>query len=247
MKCLRWNKLVFMFDIEGVNVSWQGWRSKRIEEQEPLHTCLTKTNDFKEFLHMNKRSRLLFVLVLTAFFALPAMASAATWKVDASHSNVLFRVQHFGAGLFYGSFRKFSGVVKTKKGKKGLRGASISMKINAASVFTNQRKRDKHLRSPDFFNAKVFKYISFKSEKITQAGKKVNIVGKLTFLGKSKAITATGRITGKGKDPWGNTRLGVHVTFTIKRSDFGAVYGLKNGALGDNVKMIVSTELVKKK
>ena len=182
---------------------------------------------------------------ILALFMLPTLATAAPvkWKVDGGHSSVIFSVKHFNAAWFYGSFRRVKGhVVLDRKTPKN---SSISVTIKAKSVFTANKKRDKHLRNADFFNVKRYPNITFKSKSISRVKKghfKVN--GALTFHGVTKNISVVFKITGKGKDPWGNVRLGTHAKFHFKRSNFGVKYML--GGLSDRVNLIVSLELVRR-
>ena len=187
-------------------------------------------------------SRALMVAAVTALFAMPSMAQAKdrVYNVDNSHSQVLFNIRHFNAGLFYGQFLKATGTI-TLTGKTK---AAVSVTVDAASVFTNNKKRDKHLRSPDFFNAKQFPKITFKG---TARGllRRYVTTGQLTFLGKSIKKRVIFTLTKPSKDPWGNTRIGAIAKTSISRKAFGLKYMPKG--LGDKVNLIISLELIKQK
>jgi len=120
-------------------------------------------------------------------------------------------------------------------------------------VDTGNAKRDEHLRGPDFFNAKEFPAISFKSTSLTatesdgaDAGKAYTLAGDLTLMGVTKPITVQAVKLAEGKDPWGNFRIGFDTSFKIKRSDFGMTYGVDNGVVGDEVTIMLSFEGIKK-
>ena len=91
-------------------------------------------------------------------------SAAETYSVDAGHSSVIFRAKHYGATNFYGRFNELSGslTLDTDDPTK----SSIELEVRAESVDTFSERRDRHLRSPDFFNAKQFPVISFKSKSV---------------------------------------------------------------------------------
>lgn len=168
--------------------------------------------------------------------AKPAKAEAVTYSVDKVHSNVLFNVQHMNAGMFYGQFLDFSGsVAETTKGLE------IKYEVKTDSVFTNNKKRDDHLKSPDFFNAKEFPVLKFESTSSKKKGKNFEVTGNLSINGKTKEIALTVVPTGTGKGMQGEVLKGYHTEFKIKRSDFGMNY-MQGAGLGDEVRIIISIE-----
>lgn len=192
-----------------------------------------------------KKTNLLLVALFTMstlFFSTSAFAQTS-YQVDPVHSNVLFRVKHGGIGYVYGQFLKFEGTVKYDEAKPSK--TSIAWTIDSNSVFTNNRKRDTHLKSPDFFNAKQFPKITFKSTKVTKKGDKLRVKGKLTLNGKTRTITTDVKLTGSGKDQQGNERQGFLTEFSIDRSDYGMDF-MVGGGVSDKVDLTVSTEVVAK-
>lgn len=168
------------------------------------------------------------------------VAKAAQYNIDASHSFVMFRVNHLGIGTAYGQFRKMEGSFVYDPDQPG--NSSISMTIDAASVDTNNADRDKHLRAGDFFSVKEFPEITFRSTKIT-AGKEKNsykITGMLNFHGVEKEVVAEGKLVGAGKDPWGKTRAGLEATFKVDRMAHGVDY-MPDG-LGKQVEVMIAIE-----
>jgi len=119
----------------------------------------------------------------------------------------------------------------------------VKFTIPAAKVDTNNADRDKHLRSPDFFNADEFKTIEFESTKVEAKGKdELEVTGDLTLHGVKKSITAHVKQTGFLEKTQMGPRVGYETTLKIKRSDFGMKFGLDNGGVGDDVDLIVSVE-----
>lgn len=161
------------------------------------------------------------------------------FSVDAVHSSVVFKVRHQGVANFYGRFNDVSGsfLIDPDKPEAG----SFDITIAAESVDTNSDNRDKHLRSADFFSAKEFPTITFKSTSMTRtADAAFDVTGDLTLRGTTKPITAKVAYGGTTKGRRGEV-AGIEATFTIKRSDFGVSYMVGPG-LSDEVALIVSLE-----
>ena len=91
-----------------------------------------------------------------------AAGAAEPYKVDAVHSAVIFRVKHMDASYAYGRFNELTGTFNLDE-PDAAKGA-MDFTVATASIDTNNAKRDQHLKSPDFFNAKEFPKITFKSK-----------------------------------------------------------------------------------
>jgi polyisoprenoid-binding protein YceI len=128
---------------------------------------------------------------------------------------------------------------------------NIEAVVQTASVNTNHKKRDDHLRSPDFFNAAKFPTMTYKMKSYTKNGDQYAAVGDLTLLGVTKEVTLTGTFNGTVADPFGGTRAGFSAEGTIDRKDFGLVWAklLDNGGavVGDTVKIKLEIEAIKEK
>jgi len=168
-------------------------------------------------------------------------ATAGPFTVDPVHASVIFRVKHQGVANFYGRFNKISGTFALDADKP--EATTIDVKVDTASVDTANTKRDDHLRSDSFYSVKEFPTLSFKS-KSAKAGTDgmIAVTGDLFYRGKTKEITVNVENTGKGAGRGGAEIAGLETTFTIKRSDFGDTYYIKEGALGDDVRITVSLE-----
>lgn len=176
-------------------------------------------------------------------FGLVQSGTAQTFQVDPVHSYIIFRVKHMNAGYSYGRFNQFSGTFVIDE--KNLARSSVQFELDTASVDTNNQKRDDHLRSPDFFNARQFPKIDFKSTSVRQMNNTTaEIKGNLTMRGVTKPVTATAVFTGRTKNQQGKTVAGFEVTFTLKRSDFGMSFA--QNTLGNEVRVTVSVEGVQR-
>jgi len=193
--------------------------------------------------------RLLAALALLVAPAL-APAQAARWTIDPAHTNASFTVRHLVISNVRGEFQKLAGTVTLDE--KDLARSSVEVTIDAASIDTRVPDRDKHLRSPDFFDVEKFPQITFKSTRVKRAGKgKLEITGDLTMHGVTRSVVldAVGP-TPEIKDPYGNARRGFSASAELNRRDFGLEWNKTVEAgqvVGDQVKIEIETELIKQK
>lgn len=184
--------------------------------------------------------------LLALFFIAGSAFAQTTWSIDKVHSKIGFAVPHYAITEVEGSFRDFDASVITKK--DDFDGAEVSFTAKAASIDTENEKRDGHLKSADFFDAEKFPEVSFKGN-LRKAGGKYKLKGDLTMHGVTKPVefdvTYGGKVdTGRGE------KAGFKLTGQINRQDFGVSYGGKapGGELviGDVVDIICKIELDKK-
>lgn len=168
--------------------------------------------------------------------------SAASYEVDPVHSSVIFGVTHMGASRFYGRFDKTTGRFDYDESDPAK--TKIDVEVDADSIYTANENREKHLKGPDFFNTKQFPKISFKSKSLEKQGDHWRLKGELTLHGVTKPIEAHFEWIGTG-EMRGQKRGGFEARFKFKRSDFGMTK-FQGGALGDEIRVIVSLEGVQK-
>jgi polyisoprenoid-binding protein YceI len=169
------------------------------------------------------------------------MVHADTFKIDPVHSSIGFSIKHLGVSDFYGRFNDVSGQVVFDKADPSK--SSVEVTIPVESIDTHNEKRDQHLKSPDFFNAKQFPMIVFKSKSVEGTGGNYKAIGDLTLHGVTKPLTLEIKRGPDGKGMEGEIRGGGETRFTIKRSDFGMNF--MQGGLGDEVTILLSLEGVK--
>jgi polyisoprenoid-binding protein YceI len=169
-----------------------------------------------------------------------------TWTVDPAHSEVGFSVKHMGIANVRGKFTAFEGTLEMKE---NLADSRAFGSVKAASVDTGEPQRDEHLRSPDFFNVEEFAEITFESTRVEAIDDESSrVYGNLTMHGITHEIKLDVRIHGTDIDPWGNTRAGLDVVGTLKRSDFDMKFnqalGSGNVLVGDKVTVSLSISAV---
>lgn len=170
-------------------------------------------------------------------------AKADDYTIDPVHSGVSFQILHLGVSYIQGRFNDFSGSFTIDTGDPAK--SAFSLSINTSSIDTNNSKHDDHLRSPDFFNAKQFPTISFKSTSVKPISGGYEVTGDLTLHGDTKPVTFSltgGKMT---EFPPKVSRTGFTAPqIVVKRSDFGV--GKPMPVLGDEVYVTISIEGTKK-
>ena len=169
--------------------------------------------------------------------------AADTYKIDSVHSSVVYKISHLNLANVYGRFNEPTGQV-VWDGEDPTK-STFEFEVDAEKVDTGNAKRDAHLKSPDFFDAKQFPKISYKSTKVTKkSDNELELTGDLTMHGVTKPITFTITKTGEGNGlKPGEHRTGWEAQVDLKRTDWG-IKGLV-GPVGDDVHLTISFEAVK--
>ncbi len=161
------------------------------------------------------------------------------YKIDPVHSSVLFRVKHLNTAYVYGRFNEFTGTFAVDPAQP--QNSKLELTVQTESVDTANADRDKHLRSPDFFNTAQFPTATFKSTAFrTINPKQVEVTGELTLNGVTKSINAQLELTGEGASPFQDYRKGLYALLKVNRSEFGIKF--MPGGLSEEVLLIVSLE-----
>lgn len=172
----------------------------------------------------------------------------ATWTIDASHSEVQFKVKHLMISTVTGTFSSYEGTAETAD--DSFEGASINFSLDVASISTGQEQRDGHLKSGDFFDAENFPKLTFEStsfEKVSDEEFVLN--GNLTIKETTKPVSLKAEFGGTMVDFYGQTKAGFEVVGKINRQDFGLTWSAVTEAGGvvvsDEVKLLMNIQLVK--
>lgn len=167
--------------------------------------------------------------------------------IDPVHSSIGFSVRHLVLSNVRGRFTRFSGSISYNR-LDAVR-SSVNVAIDVASLNTESSDRDNDLRSANFFDARTFPQIIFRSKRIEQLCDGYICVGDLTLHGVTREIAVPFQITGRQKDPSGKERIGFEGEVKLDRREFGLTYNarLDNGGLvvGNEVKIELSIEAVR--
>lgn len=183
----------------------------------------------------------LFFTFGLVFFTFQVQANIETYKIDPDHSTIAFNVNHLGFSTISGKFSRYRGSFKYDR--DSISNSHVSINITSSSINTAHASRDKHLRSPDFLNAKAFPEMQFESEQIIQIDQHhSHLIGHLKLLGETKKISLEVTHNKEGNNPFipNNYVAGFSAKGLIKRSDFGMEFALP--AIGDEVELLIEIE-----
>lgn len=172
------------------------------------------------------------------------------WVADGSHSELGFKIRHLMITNINGKFNNFTVDAETEG--EDFMTAKVSVAVDIDSISTGSADRDKHLRSPDFFDVNTYKDIIFETTKYENVDNdgSYELYGDLTIRGITKNIRLAVEFGGVVKDPWGNTRAGFTINGKINRKDFGLTWNAATEAggvmVGDDVKIYGEVQLIKK-
>lgn len=154
-------------------------------------------------------------------FVVGAYAASKTWEIDQNHTTIGFSVDHMKISSVSGEFENYEGKIKTEG--KDFENAEIMMSIDVGSITTDNKKRDRHLKSEEFFHAKEYPEIKFESTELEKVGEKeYRLTGRLTMRGNTQEETFKATHNGTVKDPFSEMIVsGWKVKGKINRYDYG--------------------------
>jgi len=175
--------------------------------------------------------------------------TTTTWNIDPVHTMAEFKVRHMMITNVKGHFTGVTGVLTLNE--QDITKSHVEASIDAASINTREADRDTHLKSADFLDVEKFPKLTFTSTRVTRRGEgELQVEGDLTIHGVTRKVVFTVEgPTPPGKDPWGNTRIGLTATTKINRKDFGLTWNaaLETGGIlvGDEVTITFDVEAIK--
>lgn len=212
---------------------------------------------------MNKLAILVLSLFLTACASDPAANKTKATTTNAQNASTTAKKETRGTALaispenskieFTGSkvtgkheggFKGFSGTIDLVNNKP--EDSSVSVDIDANSVFSDADGLTDHLKKADFFDVEKHPKASFNSTKIVADAEKgagnYTITGDLNLRGATKSITFPAKIT------IDDSEVAVDADFSINRKDFGIVYaGKADDLIRDDVVIRLNLKAPRKK
>jgi polyisoprenoid-binding protein YceI len=138
-----------------------------------------------------------------------------TWTIDSAHSRVGFSVRHLMVATVHGRFTDFDGTLTV--GERGL--TSAAGLVRAASVATDEPKRDERLRGPSFFDTGRYPLIPFRTRRVERAGaERFRVIGDLTIKEVARPLVLEAALLDGSEDP---SRIDLAARGAILRSHFG--------------------------
>ncbi|MEM6487799.1 MAG: YceI family protein [Pseudomonadota bacterium] len=173
-----------------------------------------------------------------------AKADPVTFELDPTHTTVAFFVDHIGYARTLGWFTEVSGSFVYNATEQTV--TDIRVEVTAASVFTNDERRDKHVRDSDFLDVEAHPVIVFTAEGGEVTGENTGVVrGELTLLGETRPVEVAVTLNKDEPYPFGHRKrtLGVSAEATVVRSAYGMDYAL-GGLVGDDVSVLIELEAI---
>ncbi len=172
-------------------------------------------------------------------------AQSAQYEIDSDHTSINFKIRHLVINKVRGKFAKFTGSFNYDP--QNQTSLQTSVTIQTESIDTGVAERDKHLRSPDFFDVKKYPSIAFVSTGVKEfSGSTGKLEGNLTIHGITKSVVLNFEVGGTATDPWGNKKAALSATTKVNRKDFGLSWNkaLEAGGflVGDDVEISLDVE-----
>jgi polyisoprenoid-binding protein YceI len=130
----------------------------------------------------------------------PTLAETASiqktrWRIDPSRSRVEFETKtYWGLATVKGHFDRYEGTMDLSADP------AIELTIDAASLDTGNRIRDKHLRSRDFFDVGRYPEIRFVSDSAVLFGNHLKVRGRLHVRDQSMAMQLDAELRAVGDE-----------------------------------------------
>lgn len=166
--------------------------------------------------------------------------SAQSYRIEPGWSHVEFEVSNFAVHTVRGRFKTFAGTIAFNEAD--VTQSSVAVILQAASIDTDVKKRDEHLRTKDFFEVDIYPEISFHSKSIVKKGEGYVMTGLLTIKGHTQSIELPFRWT-RDSSAEGKPALYAEATAAINRHDFGIDYG-GNFSVGKEVKITLYIQAI---
>lgn len=171
-------------------------------------------------------------------------AKADSYALDKGHTTVGFNVRHMGITNVRGLFGEYDGEINIRG--DDIETLKVKATIQAASIDTNNQRRDNHLRNPDFFEVETWPEIIFRSKRVVSHEDGYALVGDMTMKDVTKEVKLPVIISGPVEDPWGGSRLGLEIKGSVNRHDFGVGFdGVSDRMIGNDVQFDIHVQAIK--
>ncbi|MCB5200717.1 YceI family protein [Loktanella sp. TSTF-M6] len=188
------------------------------------------------------------IATLIGLLALADTVSAepARFELDPAHTTIAFLVDHVGYAATLGLFAEVSGGFTYDTETQEL--SDLEVTVRTQSVETLNDARDEHVRSGDFLAVADHPDMVFTADGgVPSDATSGTVTGDLTLLGQTHPLTLDVTLNKAEAYPFGHGRftLGISARGSLQRSQWGMVYGVDNGLVGDTVTLIIETEAMR--
>lgn len=194
------------------------------------------------------RSAMAAALVAAALVLAPQTVRAEPhdYVIDPDHFVVAFMARHLGFADVLAQFLEAEGSFTFDEAERTL--SNVRAEIRVASVFSNHKARDGHIRKKDFLWADEHPVISFTGTGAEPTGERTGkVFGDLSIRGVTKPVVLDVTWNRSGRYPFGDKHyaIGISARATVNRSDFGMTYALQGDMVGDSVDIILEFEAIR--
>jgi len=182
-------------------------------------------------------------LLMGALLLTSSLALASTYEIDPDHARANFSVKHLQITNVTGEMGKVTGTIELND--KDVTKSKVNATVDVTAISTGQEKRDKHLRSPDFFDVAKYPTLTFTSTKVEKAGDDLKVTGNLTMHGVTKPVTLDVEMSKEIIHPFTKKPTRAFTATTkIKREDFGLTWQVPGNSIvvGSEVKISLEVE-----
>jgi polyisoprenoid-binding protein YceI len=179
------------------------------------------------------------IFALTCGGALAAMA-AQSWRIDETHTSIGFKIDATGFPTTRGQFRRYTGRIAIDLDRPAR--SSTSFTVESASVDVGSQSYTDFVKSAALLHVAKFPTLSFASTQVEKLDPRTaRVTGNLTMLGVTKpiALNVTVEPDPSAKGPAKGRPVAFSATATIRRSDFGMIFGLP--LIDDAIEITVKT------
>jgi polyisoprenoid-binding protein YceI len=175
----------------------------------------------------------------------PLPAGLVEYEVDTSHTQVMFKVRHMGVSTVTGKFNRFAATFAYDPADP--ESSWVTATIDAASVDTDNDRRDNHLRSADFFAADSYPNLTFQSTRVEQVEDgRLRVLGDLSIRGVTKPVVLDVSLEGATFGQGGQPITGWTAETAVNRKDYGLMWNRLTEAggwvVGDEVRIVLEVE-----
>lgn len=167
------------------------------------------------------------------------------YEVDPVHTQVMFKVRHMGVSTVTGKFNRFAATFAYDPADPA--SSWVTATIDAASIDTDNDRRDNHLRSADFFAADSFPNLTFQSTRVEPVEQgRFRVSGDLSIRGVTKPVVLDVVLGGATMGQGGQPIIGWTAETTVNRKDYGLMWNRLTEAggwlVGDDVRIVLEVE-----
>jgi polyisoprenoid-binding protein YceI len=145
----------------------------------------------------------------------------SAYDADTHHSMVEFTVRIFGGAKVRGRFRDYAATAIYDPAH--IERASVTAVIKTESIDTDMEFRDKHLKSPDFFDVATYPTIEFQSDRVERTSDGYRAIGRFTMHGVTRTIALPFSVLLEPatRGASGTTSGAFEISTRLSRKDFG--------------------------